>query len=513
MASARSRRPRAHRSRSAAVSTSPTADRGVQFVDQQGRHQVELLCPHRRRAGDRDDAARARSPASASRAIAAPATSGHDALHLGEQRRRRERRLQRRERVRQRARRAAAHAASVPVSDRAVGDATAASRRRSSAPGTCSRSVVVMTLWPSPRSKPTRPRAAIAVELAHHVVEQHHRGSPRASPRSPRARPAAARAGPAAAGPASRRRAARGPRDVSARSSRCGPCPVKPRSRSPGVALGRARPPARRHRRLSSAAGSATAGSPSSPSSSARAEKCSATASIAARAVGHQRDPVARQLAVPRGSEAVATPRRRGSARRARCAAPAPAHTRGGSATRAGHSAGDELVHVRPPQRGRALHQLQPVGQEDAHERPARRRRAAARRARRRPSSASARRARSRRSARAGRPAPRSSPRRATTCSPKRTSSRSFVVRAGAAGAAEVERVEQVRLAGAVAAGDDRHARAQLDVGGGVAAEVAQREAHDPHGGDRLDVQPDRHDEVEEAAVVRPPGSGRAAAG
>ena len=45
----------------------------------------------------------------------------------------------------------------------------------------------------------------------------------------------------------------------------------------------------------------------------------------------------------------------------------------------------DDLVEVRAAQRRRALHQLEPVGQEDAHERPRRRRGRRARAARRRP--------------------------------------------------------------------------------------------------------------------------------
>ena len=56
---------------------------------------------------------------------------------------------------------------------------------------------------------------------------------------------------------------------------------------------------------------------------------------------------------------------------------------------------------------------------------------------------------------------------------------------ARAPGAAEVQRLEEVRLAGAVAAVDDRQARAELDVGALVATKVAQAQAGDEHAGRR----------------------------
>ena len=129
-------------------------DRGVQLLDQQGRHQVELLRPHRRRAGDRHDPAALGSPAS-------------PRARSPRRRPRATRAARRRAASPARATPAAARARSragagarrlmppPPREDRRRRRPTAASRPACSPPGTCSRSVVVMTLWPRPRSSPT----------------------------------------------------------------------------------------------------------------------------------------------------------------------------------------------------------------------------------------------------------------------------------------------------------------------------------------------------------------------
>ena len=87
---------------------------------------------------------------------------------------------------------------------------------------------------------------------------------------------------------------------------------------------------------------------------------------------------------------------------------------------------------------------------------------------------------------------------------------------ARAAGAAEVQRLEEVRLAGAVAAVDDGQPGAEGDVRARVGAEVPHPEARDTShgpGSQASDVEPDRHDQVEEPAVVAGLDQARAAAG
>ena len=181
--------------------------------------------------------------------------------------------------------------------------------------------------------------AAVAVELAHHVVEQHQRrrlaaigdrlalGQQQRQQRQPLL----------ALGAVGAQLAAR--RARATRSSRCGPWPVKPRSRSQSSrsassaasSVGVARPRAR-----------AVARAPARRRARARrssAANGSATPSTARAAVGHQRDPVPRELRVPARERA---PRRRRPHRiRAisalRCAS-ACAYARR-VATRAGHSA------------------------------------------------------------------------------------------------------------------------------------------------------------------------------
>ena len=286
--------------------------------------------------------------------------------------------------------------------------------------------------------------------------------------RAPRVRPAGARAAPRRCSPGSRRRAARAPRGSAARSSRCGPWPLKPRSRSlfpravelfhEDVSV----------RGASSAGDTRRRGSPSSPSSAARAMKGSAPRLDRGRPVRHQGGSMARQLAVPR-RRASRGPRPPGAHAQAaaRCAARAPAHRRVGVRDARRPQRRDELVHVRAPQRRSALHELQAVRQEDAHKRTAGDVEQPLHSARRRPYM------------RFGSPGVKPT---LSSCRPSGasvvTSTRTtrlteahqlaFVRRArgSAPGVAEVERVEQVRLAGAVAALDEGHAGAELDVGG-----------------------------------------------
>ena len=107
----------------------------------------------------------------------------------------------------------------------------------------------------------------------------------------------------------------------------------------------------------------------------------------------------------------------------------------------------------------------------------------------------------------------RSSATRATVA-PRRTSSRSFDGARRARRAAEVERLEQVGLAGAVRARRSTvRPVAELDLRTLVVAEVAQLDAR-RRAPARLHVQADRHDEVAEAGAVVPGlDQARAAAG
>src|SRR5207302_2885329 len=69
-------------------------------------------------------------------------------------------------------------------------------------------------------------------------------------------------------------------------------------------------------------------------------------------------------------------------------------------------------------------------------------------------------------------------------------------------GAAEVERLEQVRLARAVRSMHDREELAEARLGAGIGAKVAQLHLQHAHRM-RSHVQPDRHDQVHELAAVR----------
>ena len=335
-----------------------------------------------------------------------------------------------------------------------------ARRPASSAPGTCAELGRGDHALPAGAQHLHQPPAARGVELAHHVVEQHQRRRRRARRRAPRARPAAARAGRAAAGPATRTSAARGRRAAATSSSRCGPWPVKPRSRSPSVrsassATSSSASAARRARAVARAPRS-----PSSPSAvgvAARtgrpaARRASARSRISASAV-------ARQLGVPgrAASRGSARPARIGRDQRValrerrRVLAPRPGARR--------PQRGDDLVEVRAAQRRRTQHSSSRSGRNTATSGRA------AESVSRSTGAPSTR----RRFASPGwnptvivwppvRVAARSSSRRVRLV-PNRTTSRSFAGPARARRAGEVQRLQQVRLAGAVAAGDHRQPR------------------------------------------------------
>ena len=218
-----------------------------------------------------------------------------------------------------------------------------------------------------------------------------------------------------------------------------------------GERLGRRRP--------SSAAGRRRPGRPSSPSPSACSAKRGRSSSTAAARSAISAIAVAGELGVPggqraaagaagadRGDEGVAL----GERRRVRAA-------RGGAR---GPQRGDDLVEVRAAQRRRAGHELEPVGQEDGDERPARDvgepldRRAV--------HAQPLRLARLEADAQlvplAGVLAAELQPRQ------RRAEAHALALVRGparAARAGEVDRLQQVRLAGAVAAGDHRQARAR----------------------------------------------------
>ena len=239
----------------------------------------------------------------------------------------------------------------------------------SAAPGTCSRSVVVITDWPLRSQDLDQRVAAVAVELAHHVVEQHQRrrvalggdrlalGQQQRQQREPllALRAVGAQLASLAQGG-----------EVVAVGPVAGEAALEVAVDALGQ-LGRRAPPASSP---ASAAGRRARRRRSRPSASAsRAER----ARRARRAPGARSRisarPCAASCAIPGGQRVARGRRRRGSARAARCAARAPARRRGGS--RPGRpQRGDELVEVGAAQRRRTLDQLEPVGQEDAHQRP-----------------------------------------------------------------------------------------------------------------------------------------------
>ena len=256
-----------------------------------------------------------------------------------------------------------------------------------------------------------------------------------------------------------------------------------------------------------SAAGSAARPRSPRPSASAIAVKRGGEQVDRGGAIVAQRDAVAGELGVPRRQRA------RASARPLRTRASSALRWASACAVRAARRRaarphrGDDLVDVRAAQRRRPLDELEAVGQEHADRAAAT---ATSMRSTRDAVGLHALRLagrRSRRSARAPRPRRRAGrPRRGRRAASKRTTSRSLDVRHERPGAAEVQRLEEVRLAGAVAAVHDGEAVAERDVRGArsCGSRAASGGWRSSRGGRRrLDVQADRHDEVEEAAAVR----------
>src|SRR5215218_1477045 len=209
--------------------------RPQKFVEpgyQIGSHQVELLRPDGRRAGHDEDAV-ALAGGLGLGGDEVPDRRGPDALDVRQDGLRGEALGERGDRGAGRARGVAPHAASAGVGS-AVTAPTATARRTTPAapaPGTCARSVVVMTLWPAPASRSTsRPRRSASSSLM--------TSSSRTSGGAPRSASSAARSASRSARSVSRcspcdpyTRSSRPSRSRSS-SSRCGPWPVNPRSRS-----------------------------------------------------------------------------------------------------------------------------------------------------------------------------------------------------------------------------------------------------------------------------------------
>ena len=124
------------------------------------------------------------------------------------------------------------------------------------------------------------------------------------------------------------------------------------------IAVGRARParrPAPRRPAPSSAAGTRSSASPSSPSAAGvRGEARRAAASTASARSRISAIAVARELGVPGRQRAAAGAARRGSRRSARCAGPSAARVGAARAGACRPQRGDDLVEVRAAQRRRA---------------------------------------------------------------------------------------------------------------------------------------------------------------
>ena len=319
---------------------------------------------------------------------------------------------------------------------------------------------------------PARTRSARirrrSVELREDVVEQEQRA--RAGPLRPAARPrrAAARARPGAARPASRsvRRSRLGREDadvVEVRAERRS-CHARDRGR------GAPRAPRRSARRPRSAARAASR--PSSPARSAKAGCERARRSRAGRPRARRR---ARRPARSRARAPPATRRRARPAAAPRSAAPTAAPYSAESAGAAGAQPSERAVEVRPARGGPALDHDEPVGREDErrHLGPQLLGRAQRRAVQRCPLAAAELAASPR--ARAGTPA--REPRSAIACRVPaeahqlgvRTRPRREALRP------DMQRLEQVRLAGAVRAGHQHEAGLELQVERRVRAVVAER--------------------------------------
>ena len=311
----------------------------------------------------------------------------------------------------------------------------------------------MITRWP-PRSRRTSTSAlaAIGVELAHHVVEQHQRrraalgGERLALGQQQRQQREALLALRAVGAQLAARRAA------ATRSSRCGPWPVKPRSRSPST------------RSASSAASSSRVGrSRARPVAQLGvAVEAELLRASAAKRAGRQRRPPrrGRRISATPWRGELARPRlasdsrdaRAGADRApaARCAARAPARRRGAWRARAGHSAATTWSRCARRSAGAPLTSSRRSGRKTLTSGRAVDVEQALDRRAVDPQALRLAGLRSRPRARARRPSASASTSTRPRAAPKRTTSRSLVVRHERAGAAEVQRLEQVRLAGAV---------------------------------------------------------------
>ena len=314
----------------------------------------------------------------------------------------------------------------------------------------------------------------------------------RGARRAARPPPAGARARRGAARPASRTSAAR--------ASPAQDDVVEMRAEARHAALEVTLQPCLERRRRSAARRRSRAPPPASPSSSAR------SANGRARAA---RSPSAAPRRAPRRAPRPArsrAPRRRASrsppplvAARRFVDRPPP-RTRTGSGARLGRRRPSDAVEVRAARGGPALHDREPIGREDER-RDLRAqllgRRGAARRSASPASLPGLQRdleldRRGRRCHRRARPASQPPPRRIelrVRPRPRRETLR-----------ADVQRLEQVRLARSVGAGDEHEAGHELELEPLVGAEVAERDRAGRSGRFPLAGEPDRHDQVREVA-------------
>ena len=264
-----------------------------------------------------------------------------------------------------------------------------------------------------------------------------------------------------------------------ATSSRCGPWPLKPRSRSDVHALGELRGELGGVRGLRTRPvaqlGALAQAQRLRERREARCQQIDDRCAIVA-----QRDPVTGELGVPRAQRvarraAAADRRQQRVALGQRAAVGASRRAAGGPAR------SDDLVDVRAAQRRRALDELQAVGHEDADERAhldvdeALDEDAVGLQA--------LRLARAEADRQLVRAALAVAQVDLDACGGGVEADDLALVggAARAAGAAEVQRLEQVRLAGAVAPVHHRQARPEVDVRALVATKVAQPQARDEH--------------------------------
>ena len=343
--------------------------RALSRGDQLAGHQVELLRPHRGLAGDREHAVALGRRAAPRRRSPGPRPRSQTLLHA-------------RERASPaRAPRSAPRAP--PTSGRGArrltrrappaGSCPARSRRRvtaaSPAPGTCARSVVAITLCP-----PRRELARRAARGARRRARSSRRRAAsaacgRARARARRARRAAAPAARGAARPGSRTTRSSRPSRRSASSSRWGPWPEKPRSRSPArrscsSATNSSSSAARERGRYSSAASPLQAelrGALGERLGEQR-DRLGAVARAARARGARARDPSAASVA--REARPGADPREQGVALREHARVLAA-----GRARASGQSAATSWSRWARRSAGGPLTQLEPVGQEDAQQR------------------------------------------------------------------------------------------------------------------------------------------------